>query len=161
MEQKIEIKAYKVSKICPKCQEGIMEYTGVSARSFPATYQHKCVNCGFTDLLENKYPKYEYEDVLAETGVDAEVDSTPAPKLGKWENLYCQLVTDGYVARDEDGKLYWYSTFPDKNQIQGRWACIEYNDFIHYPRLNFSLIRWEDEQPWAVEDLLKLEVEDD
>lgn len=149
MEQKVKIKAYKVNKICPKCQIGTMEYTGVMTRSFIPTYQHKCVNCGFVDFLENKYPKYEYE-------------GTSVFKLTKKERTFCELIRDGYIARDSNGEIWWYSYKPHK-AAEGDWDGS--GEFIlpleMFHGISFTFITWEDEQPWAVEDLLKLEVEDD
>lgn len=36
------------------------------------------------------------------------------PKLTKRERGFCEIVQMGYIARDEDGKLYFYMSFPNK-----------------------------------------------
>lgn len=82
------------------------------------------------------------------------------PKLTKRERAFCEAVQTGWIARDKNGSLFWYGTMPGTkgNMI---WVCC---DPCSYQMFNmgslFKFIVWEDEKPWAVEDLLKLEVEE-
>lgn len=59
-----------------------------------------------------------------------------------------------YIARDKSDKLYvycnWYSN-------DGTLNCISTNLFGNM----FDFIRWEDKEPWCIEDLKKLEVKDE
>ena len=52
-----------------------------------------------------------------------------------------------YIARDKDNLLYAYYAFHDMPKDM-------HGDV-------FSFIKWEDEEPWSIEDLKKLEVKDE
>lgn len=80
-----------------------------------------------------------------------------APKLTKRERAFCEAVQVGWIARDENGVLYW---FPQKESVEKRasiWSASEYTN-ISFMILDFSFIKWSDENPWSIEDLLKLDV---
>lgn len=82
-----------------------------------------------------------------------------APKLTKRGRAFCEAVQTGWIARDECGGLYFYEEAPTKHGIL--WSS---NSGIYeLPETIwelFSFAKWEDEKPWSVEDLLKLEVEE-
>lgn len=84
------------------------------------------------------------------------------PKLTKKERLFCELMEAGWIARDRNGRVFWFNKKPQKEahcwysslytvQILRLETCLN---------LQFPFIQWEDTEPWAVEDLLKLEVEE-
>lgn len=79
-----------------------------------------------------------------------------APALTKRERAFCEYAQGGYIARDDSGQLFHTTEQPIKEGYvwgtSDRYEPIEYADF--------DFITWEDEEPWAVEDLLKLEVEE-
>lgn len=89
------------------------------------------------------------------------------PKLTKKERLFCELVERGWICSDKNGSLFLYSVKPqDKNNHE--WKTPNYCDTfdLNY-RLTrnvmgctFSFITWDDAEPWSIEDLLKLEVEE-
>lgn len=64
-----------------------------------------------------------------------------------------------WIARDESGVLYIYDDKPKKKEFT--WAvgfgsrCL--NLFNHL----FKMVKWEDDEPWKFEDLLKLDVKKD
>lgn len=94
----------------------------------------KCEDCAFyynnVGGCRNAFIKWLY----AET----------KPTLTAKERAFCEIIQGGYITREKDGKLfYWY----------GISICIEIESF------NFPFITWEDEKPWSIEELLKLEVE--
>ena len=78
------------------------------------------------------------------------------PNLTAKERAFCEIVNEGYIARDKDGELYIYANEPPKREEQ--W-CSDV-DFIPLNNEYFSFIIWEDEKPWSIEELLKLEVEE-
>lgn len=85
------------------------------------------------------------------------------PKLTKKERQFCELVETGWIARDNyDNRdcLKWYKDKPYKQNdvwvLNGTYFAIDLKETIH---IKFSFIKWEDE-PWSVEELLKLEVEE-
>lgn len=86
-------------------------------------------------------------------------DQPKAPKLTKRERAFCELVGDGWIARDECGTIIWYDNKPCKRDIEW-FAYGEYFNLDIFNEIPFMFIEWEDDEPWAVEDLLKLEVKE-
>ena len=67
-----------------------------------------------------------------------------------------------YIARDCSGMLYVYNGLPVKDGTFGVWRSAGYNS-LHisksiFKHVKFDFIRYEDENPWSVGDLIKLEV---
>ncbi len=89
------------------------------------------------------------------------------PKLTKKERQFCELVEAGWICRDENGFLCLYSTKPqckNSHEWQPPHYCTSFSLSSSLVRnvmdCSFSFITWEDEEPWSVEELLKLEVEE-
>lgn len=65
-----------------------------------------------------------------------------------------------YLARDKTGQLYVHRVKPHKVDSfwtnAGRRFCL--NDRIN---VDFPMVKWEDSEPWLIEDLKKLEVVDE
>lgn len=53
----------RVTYKCPECKTGHLNQYGVVWDSLPPSYTHTCDNkeCGFSTMLEKKYPRIEYE----------------------------------------------------------------------------------------------------
>lgn len=60
MEERNEVKVYKVKMICENCGNGYMNPTGVCLTSYPAQYPHKCEECGAVNYRKI-YPYVIYE----------------------------------------------------------------------------------------------------
>ena len=61
-----------------------------------------------------------------------------------------------YIARDHDSTLFLF----EKKPIKEKWMWVRTTDsytssFTIYSHL-FPMVKWEDEEPWLIEDLLKL-----
>lgn len=81
----------------------------------------------------------------------------PVPKLTKAEKGFCEIIKDGYIARDKNGDLYLYNNPPYVTETD--WRA----NYGHCTRLCskfFPFITWESNRNWSIEDLLKLEVEE-
>lgn len=83
------------------------------------------------------------------------------PVLTEREKHFVELVREGWIARDEKhNTLYWYSDKPTKDANEWQGACFTWQlnaqPVIHL----FPFITWEDESPWAVEELRKLKVQE-
>ena len=94
-----------------------------------------------------------------------EAEHIEKPKLTKKERQFCELVETGWIARDESGVLYYSINKPVKVKVGGRWLeGMKYIDiydiFASVLNHSFSFITWDDAEPWSVEELLKLEVEE-
>ena len=86
------------------------------------------------------------------------------PKLNKYEKNFLELLGTGWIAKDQNLGLYMYAERPVKTYTT--WdskfgADINFNKIRKFnPQIKFDFIKWEDEEPWSVEELLKLEVEE-
>lgn len=78
-------------------------------------------------------------------------------KLKKRERTFCELVQTGFIARDYDGSLWFFKRKPKKEQK--KWKGTSINVITNFD-IGFSFITWEDAEPWSIEELLNLEVEE-
>lgn len=122
-----------------------------------------CGSCIFDDC--DKYIKHighlqAYGDKLHEWAESEYVESKPTITSREKNFLDAFLSNCIYIARDEDNLLYVYYDKP----IRGNKMWI--SDYASHDMPKdmygdiFSFIKWEDEEPWSVEDLKKLEVKD-
>lgn len=80
------------------------------------------------------------------------------PILTAKERAFCEIVGEGYISRDKDGELFYSQS--DKPYKDDEIWVVDCNDYITLPGDLLEFITWEDEEPWAVKELLKLEVEE-
>ena len=112
-----------------------------------------CIFCEDGENCTDKKIKWLYEEYK---------EHKEQPKLTKDERKLCEIITsDTYIARDKSGSLFVYDKKPYKKDDRIGWCakdyCVSISDFI-FAGCNFSFIKWEDEEPWKVSDLLNLEV---
>lgn len=80
------------------------------------------------------------------------------------EKMFLDLLSPDckYIARNQDESLYVYKNEPIRCKIY--WTvnnfCSYYISRDMYGNM-FDFIKWEDEKPWSIEDLKKLEVRDE
>lgn len=117
-----------------------------------------CIECDFS------YPQTENEiQCSVKRIIWLYEEYIECPKLTKQERKFCELFEGKgyYIARDENGGCFGYTAKPDKNKERtwhGDWFSI--NGVLEYANIEFDFVKWEDEEPWAIDDLLKLEVVD-
>ncbi len=60
-----------------------------------------------------------------------------------------------FLARDENGRLYAYTdgNIGDIEKADDRWSCDE--DHERIDDNSFKFIKWEDEKPTSIEELMK------
>ena len=80
------------------------------------------------------------------------------------KNFLCSLLSNfKYIARDSNDALYIYYNKPKRNSMDN-WI-VDDNNYYYVSRdvygNMFDFIKWEDEKPWLIEDLKKLEVKED
>ena len=83
------------------------------------------------------------------------------PKLTKRERAFCETLRAGWIARDENGKLHLFDLVSEPYKQNRTW--FKRSVSCNHIRLNsdeFEFVKWSDEKPWSIEDLLKLEVEE-
>ena len=127
----------------------------------------KPVTCAGTDCEECEFNKMsDLCDISTIKWLYAE--HIEQPKLTKRERAFCEAVGKGWIARDLDNELSYFEEKPVKLCKEGYWVDDDniISDSMTYllPKVlekQFSIIKWEDEKPWSIEDLLKLEVEDE
>ena len=85
-------------------------------------------------------------------------------KLNKKERQFCELVESGWIARDEgENQLYYFDEEPVKDAKHKIWESVPFSRTIalhQFNNCNFDFITCDDKEPWSIEELLKLEVEE-
>lgn len=90
-------------------------------------------------------------------------------KLNEKERLFCEMIAEGYISRDKSGNLYWFELKPIKNALG--WVSVK-GAFINFKlskivallfkdNLHFDFIKWKDEEPWSVKDILEVAEDED
>lgn len=94
----------------------------------------------------------------------AESEYVEKPTITSREKKFLDMLLPEckYIARDKSDKLYAYNDKPIRTDCNwysndGTLNCISTNLFGNM----FDFIRWEDKEPWCIEDLKKLEVKDE
>ena len=98
-----------------------------------------CKNCIFTGTCIANRIKWLYEEY-----------QEPAPKLTKAEKGFCEIIKDGYIARDKNGDLYLYNNPPYVTETNWR------TDYGYYMKLCsnfFPFITWESGKAWSINEL--------
>lgn len=112
----------------------------------------ECRNCDrYTNCTEKGLIKWLYAEHIEQ------------PKINKRTKMFFDAIEKtGWVARDRSGGLYYYAKKPTKGN---RDWFIEADIMSYFSLrtllfLTLDFIKWEDEEPWSVEDIRKLEVEE-
>lgn len=118
----------------------------------------KCDLCKFNNACSEKScrdKRYEW----------SESEYIEKPTITSKEMAFLDLILPKYkyIARDNDtNKLFLYIDRPSKHFTY--WLPELENsayELLYRPLdIKFNFIKWEDEEPWSIEDLKKLEVRD-
>lgn len=88
------------------------------------------------------------------------------PTITSREKLFLDLIREEYtyMARDKDSQLCVYPRKPEKKSTY--WLLPDNPNnardlYIIALNVSFDFIKWEDEEPWSIDDLKKLEVKDE
>ena len=69
-----------------------------------------------------------------------------------------------YIARDKNENLFVYETKPRKAEkcwcMNDSLVCESYLYLNRHFDVDFPMVKWEDSEPWLIDDLEKLEVVD-
>ena len=134
---------------CNSCRFGVDKYTGeiASCNYIP------CRNCVFHNNADCSEVKREW----------AESEYIEKPVISKRDRAFLEYLDKKYeyIARDNNTWLYMYSAKPSKIhtlwEAKSKEKCLCFNSFI----VEFPMVKWEDSEPWLIEDLKKLEVVDE
>lgn len=127
---------------------------------------NEIVPCGSIECEKCIFKVKEYEECSDKIKKWCELEYIEKPTLTLKEKKFLDLLLSKwkYIARDVDKNLYAFDSLPIK-----RWDgwCIENKltyDYCYISKLfgdMFNFINYEDEKPWSIEDLKKLEVKDE
>lgn len=119
----------------------------------------KCKLCKFNDIgcresCKDKLYKWSESEYVEKPTITSREKNFLDPLLSN-----CK-----YIARDINNDLYIYYNKPRRNSMNESWITDDSNYFYvsrdMYGNM-FDFIKWEDEEPWSIEDLKKLEVRDE
>ena len=120
-----------------------------------------CESCMFESLVGRSQA---CSDRLREW---AESEYVEKPTITSREKNFLDLIVSKwkYIARDKDKNLYVFDSLPSKGdngwRIENILMCDYCNIFKKLFGDMFDFIKFENEEPWSIEDLKKLEVKDE
>ena len=139
-----------------------------NGRSIAVTKENKivycsnisCESCMFDSCGKHIGRSQACSDRLREWAESEYVEKKPTITSREKNFLDALLSNCCYIARDKDNSLYVYYDKPIRgNKLWiSDYACNELLKDMYGSMFDF--IKWEDEEPWSVEDLKKLEVKD-
>lgn len=112
-----------------------------------------CRNCVFNEDMDCDKTKRDW----AEQDIEKQV-------ISKRDAMFLEYLKEEnkYIARDENGRLFIYNEEPCKDGVH--WTLGDsIGDWFRLNRrfnIDFPMVKWEDSEPWLIEDLKKLEVVD-
>lgn len=105
---------------------------------------------------------FDFANCENDTREWAESEYIEKPVISKRDRAFLDYIKEGckFVARDENGKLFVYGSKPYKDKRCNCWRSDRRNSPILCLNYNivFPMVKWEDSEPWLIEDLKKLEV---
>lgn len=111
-----------------------------------------CSNCLFNDNYYCDKARRKW----------AESEYVEKPKISKRDKTFLDYLENyKYIARDFDGKLYAYTSIPTKTLDYAHWKTNGACKRLTGLDIDFPMVKWEDDEPWLIEDLKKLEVVDE
>ena len=139
-----------VELACDGNRIAIIRQTG----EFRSCYETPCRECLFhsynTEQCKEKIREWAESEYIENQVISKRDRAFLDFLIGKYE----------YIARDKTSYLYVYSAKPDKCDVfwsRNNCDCFCLADCVD---VDFSMVKWEDEEPWLIEDLKKLEVAD-
>ena len=144
--------AKKIIEIaCSGCRFGVNKCTG----EITSCNYILCRNCVFHNNADCSEVKREW----------AESEYIEKLVISKIDRAFLEYLIEKYkyIARDENGKLFVYGSKPYKDKRCNCWRSDRRNSPILCLNYNivFPMVKWEDSEPWLIEDLKKLEVVDE
>ena len=90
----------------------------------------------------------------------AESEYIGKPVISKRDKAFLEYIGTriNYIARDIDGGLFVYIRKPYKLIDCWEPSGCESDKSLKFFKLDFPMVRWEDDKPWLIKDLKKLEV---
>ena len=137
-----------VELACNECVIAVSKYTGKPV----SCYYTACGDCGLrTDDIGT------CRGALKEW---AESEYIEKPVISRMDRAFLEYIGTGinYITRDMDGGLFIYISKPHKLIDCWESSGCESDKSLKFFKLDFPMVKWEDDEPWLIEDLKKLEV---
>ncbi len=144
---------YKEKILDIACNGGSISIDKMTGELFECTEELKCEDCLFhISECEDQIKKW------------ANTEHIEQPKLTKNEKLFLSLLKEKwkYMTKDKYGCLWVHNFKPLKLDDVWKYDLlggVRVSDLVTEDM--FSMIKWEDENPWSIEDLKKLPVEEE
>lgn len=92
----------------------------------------------------------------------AESEYNEKAVINKRDSAFLEYIDTGinYITRDMDGGLFVYISKPNKLIDCWESSGCESDKSLKFFKLDFPMVKWEDSEPWLIEDLKKLAVVD-
>lgn len=115
-----------------------------------------CYRC----LFENLYPHTPCDEAMKRWFESEHIEK---PKLAKNEKLFLSLLNEKwkYMTRDKYGYLWVHDLKPLKLTDVWKYSLSDGMRVSDLVIDMFSMVKWEDEEPWSIEDLNKLPVKEE
>ena len=91
----------------------------------------------------------------------AESEHIEKPVISKRDRAFLEYIEEEfiYIARNEDERLFLFANKAVKMDEFGVFTCEGlYTRALYAFNIDFPMVKWEDGEPWLIEDLKKLEV---
>ena len=148
-------------------QKFAKEILDIACKGSRIAIKHDCVIPCVCSKIECSDCQFDFYDDCEE-GIEnwCESEYVENPTITSREKKFLDLLLTKwkYIARDENKNLYVFDSLPIKGY--DGW-CIENISMCEYCYISkktfgdmFDFIKWENEKPWSIEDLKKLEVKD-
>lgn len=111
-----------------------------------------CTACLFLEMEDCDKARREW----------AESEYIGKPVISKRDKAFLEYLSVNiqYIARDMSGRLYIYVRKPYKQIDCWSSSACETEKTLWMFNVDFPMVKWEDDEPWLIEDLKKLEVVD-
>ena len=141
------------------------EILDIACKGSRIAIKHDCVIPCVCSKIECSDCQFDFYDDCEE-GIENWCESEYVEKhtITSREKNFLDLLLPKwkYIARDNNNELYIYNEKPTRRDCDwysndGIFCRISTMFFVNM----FDFIKWEDEKPWSIEDLKKLEVKDE
>lgn len=137
-----------------------------NGKSIAITKENKIVCCSDIScgscMFDSRVKHIECSQACREW---AESEYVEKPTITSREKAFLNalIFRCDYIARDGNNSLYVYCNKPIRNSMNKSWIIDGDSYYVSKDMYGdvFSFIKWDDEEPWSIEDLKKLEVRDE
>lgn len=114
-------------------------------------------------ITTQSYTREDIEEIVNIWAENNHEEYIEKPKISRSDRTFLDYIPDDYkyMARDKDGMLFTYKERPRRRSEIYMWIYDSELFGIHKAKVRFPMVKWEDSEPWLIEDLKKLEVVDE